>query len=118
MNNKTCGKCGEVGMSFKGADSYCTGCRKAVNARRSTPEAKRKRSDKYYWDVHVPQLQARLNAKYPMTKQRVGVFYATSKSGNTSEGFRYMEEDENLAGYVYQRETWDGYKAKVWGDGE
>jgi uncharacterized Zn finger protein (UPF0148 family) len=118
IQNRECAKCGEVGMKFKGKDSYCLSCRKAVNAARSSPEAKKKRSDRYYWNTHVPRLQARLNAKYPIAKQRVGVFYATDKTGDLTEGFRYMGEDENSTGTIYRRETWEGYKLKLYGDGE
>ena len=116
MNNRLCSKCGEVGMEFRGNDAYCKSCRRAVNAKRATPGAKKKRSDKYYWDVHVPQIQARLNAKYPIPKQRIGVFYATNKTGDTTEGFRYMDEDENSNGVIYRRETWEGYKIKMYGE--
>jgi hypothetical protein len=109
MKNKACSKCGEVGMKFKGTDAYCISCRQAVNARRSTPEAKRKRSDKYYWDIHVPQLRARLNAKYPMTRGKVGVYYPHDNR---------MLDDSIFSGIIHKRQTWEGYQIKLDGEQE
>lgn len=100
MKNKVCSKCGEVGMKFRGKDAYCISCRQTVNARRSTPEAKQKRSDTYYWNVHVPKLQARLNAKYPIPK-KVGVYYEADS--------RLLDHtDCNIP--IHNRLAWEGYK--------
>jgi uncharacterized Zn finger protein (UPF0148 family) len=106
MKNKACSKCGEVGMKFKGTDAYCISCRRAVNAKRSTPEARKARSDSYYWNVHIPQLQARLNAKYPMPK-KIGVYYEADK--------RLLDRTESDVP-IHNRLSWEGYKRG--GDGE
>jgi hypothetical protein len=85
----TCGKCAKIGQRRKGTDRYCVGCRRAYNAKRSTPDAKKARADSYYWNVHVPQLKSRLEKKYPMRAGKLGVFYPSNVTNDSGNGMTY-----------------------------
>ena len=107
-----CKLCKDSAAITKG-DKYCKPCRKILNARRSTPDAKKKRADKYYWDVHVPKLQARLNAKYPMEKDKVGVFYGSDRYLESQIGLGQLKREDMADGMMYNRLTWEGYQIKT-----
>lgn len=85
----TCGKCAKIGQKRKGTDRYCVLCRRIYNAKRSSPENKKTRADAYYWNVHVPQLKARLDVKYPIRGGKIGVFYPSSVHNESSNGMIY-----------------------------
>ena|ERR1019366_1374590 len=89
INTWTCGKCAKIGQRRKGTDRYCVTCRRAYNAKRSSPGAKKARADAYYWNVHVPQLKARLEARYPIRGGKVGVFYPSLVHNESSNGMTY-----------------------------
>ena len=100
----TCGKCAKIGQRRKGTDRYCVECRRAYNAKRSTPDAKKARADSYYWNVHVPQMRARLETKYPMSRGKLGVFHQNRDA---------YSDYGDLKGLTYTRQTWEGYQAKL-----
>jgi hypothetical protein len=69
-------KCGQCGFdSPKRKDRYCAKCRKIYNAKRDLDKARQTRADTYYWDVTVPKLRARLDAKTPMPMGKMGVYH-------------------------------------------
>lgn len=85
---KLCSKCGR-GLAFDFRGSYCRPCRKVVNAKRNSPEARAARSEKYYWAVHVPKLQQRLNAKYPINGGKLGVYYQKQQHGPDNDEYQF-----------------------------
>jgi len=82
--------CSKCKAPKRGPDRYCAACRKAYNAKRSSPEAAKVRADKYYWTVTVPKLRARLEARYPLAKGKLGVYHPVNHDTVDAEGFEGM----------------------------
>ena len=93
---RKCSRCRTRGLASSRTDSYCRGCRKVVNAKRSSPEARKARSDAYYWQHTVPNIRARMDKKYPYKGKRPGVFTPVPLYGPDNAEFNGIAFSRNI----------------------
>ena len=76
-------------------DSYCQDCRKIINAKRNSLEAKQARSNRYYWLVKVPKFKAKMNKEHAYAGRKPGTYTPLPLTGPDNEGWQGIAFSRN-----------------------